>query len=245
MQIVILGESMARIISTDRSIIPACDVTMARYEEILKHTACMPQVGAYKLGASLALSEGLPRLVETARRYTSKPLIYDHQKACTDIPDTGLEFLKTLKRSGVDAIIFFPLSGPATQSSWIAAARDVGLPVIAGGHMTHEMFLLSQGGYIDDSSVEKMYEMSASLGIKDFVVPGNKPSVIANVRRLLAKHGMIPVFYAPGFISQGGKLSDAAVEAGPNWHAIVGRAIYEAKDIHSAVLSICGTAISI
>ena len=64
---------MNSVISIDRSIIPACDVTRERYEEIVRSTHDIPQVGAYKIGASLAISVGLSALVEIARRYTNKP----------------------------------------------------------------------------------------------------------------------------------------------------------------------------
>lgn len=222
----------------DRSIIPACDVDKNKYEEIIRETHAIPQVGAYKISASLGLSVGLPALVEIARRYTDKPLIYDHQKAGTDIPDTGKEFAVTMRNCGIDALIIFPLAGPATQTAWIQSAQKVGLPVITGGHMTHERFLASEGGYIDDAAIEKMFTTSAFHGVTDYVVPGNKPEVIKKIRALLLANKIDPVFYAPGFISQGGSISDAASVAGPRWHAIVGRAIYEARDIQKAVQSL-------
>ncbi len=229
---------MSTIIKIDRSIVPACDVSKERYEDIIKETQSILRIGAYKIGAALALSSGLPSLVEIARRYTEKPLIYDHQKACTDIPDMGRGFAKTIKESGIDAMIVFPLSGPATQTAWIQSAQEIGLTIIAGGHMTHERYLSSDGGYIEDRAVDKMFTNSAFLGIEDYVVPGNKPGVISHIRDLLSSHGVDPVFYAPGFISQGGKISEAAQAAGSRWHAIVGRAIYEAHDLQKAVESL-------
>lgn len=229
---------MRSIINVDRSIIPACDVDRKRYEEIVKETRDIPQVGAYKIGAALALELGLPKVVEIARKHTTKPLIYDHQKASTDIPDTGKTFVRTVKDSGIDALIIFPLSGPATQTAWIQSAKEIGLPLISGGHMTHERFLRSEGGYIDDEAVDKMFTISASHGIRDYVVPGNKPDVIEKLRKQLLDHKIDPIFYAPGFITQGGSISEAAQVAGPRWHAIVGRALYEAHDIHKAALNI-------
>jgi hypothetical protein len=106
---------MQRIIQRDRSIIPACDVDLKRFEEIVKATRDLPKVGAYKISAALALSSGLPEVIRIARKHTDKPLIYDHQKAGTDIPETGKVFAQTLKACGVDALIIFPLSGPATR----------------------------------------------------------------------------------------------------------------------------------
>ena len=225
---------MSDIIPIDRSVIPACDVGLERFEEIVRETDGVPKIGGYKIGASLALSAGLPRVAEVARKHTAKPLIYDHQKACTDIPPTGQAFVAAVKDAGIDAVILFPLSGPATQTAWIQSAQEAGLAVIIGGHMTHERYLLSEGGYVDDAAVAKMFTIAANHGITDYVVPGNKPSVISGLRELLESHSVQPVFYAPAFIAQGGQISEAASVAGARWHAIVGRAIYESREIRKA-----------
>jgi orotidine-5'-phosphate decarboxylase len=232
---------MNKLINRDRSIIPACDFdSIQKFEEILKATADIPAVGAYKIGATLGLFHSLPALAKIARKYTNKPLIYDHQKAGTDIPDTGKSFMAMLKDAGIDSIIIFPLSGPATETAWIEASKESGLNLICGGHMTHKNFTVAEGGYIADDAIEKMYLTAANLGIVDFVVPGNKPEVIMTIRKTLEAKNVTPVFYSPGFISQGGTISDAAKAAGSQWHAIVGRAIYESTDIKKSV----GTLIS-
>ncbi|MEM4359996.1 MAG: orotidine 5'-phosphate decarboxylase / HUMPS family protein [Candidatus Bilamarchaeaceae archaeon] len=223
------------IIKRERSIVIACDVNLKLYERILEETAGMETVGGYKLGFYLALRYGLPKLVKLARKYTDKPLIYDHQKAATDIPDTGEKFAEVCKNAGVDGVILFPHAGPETEKEWIDAAKRFGLGVIVGGLMTHKGYLKSDGGYIDDDAVRSMYLNAAKQGVNEFVVPGNKPDKIAEIKNMLETEGVEPVFYAPGFIAQGGKISDAAKIAGKSWHAIVGRAVYEAKDIKNAV----------
>ncbi len=227
---------MKDLIGIPRSIIPACDVDVARFEEIVKSTSDIEYVGAYKIGAALALSVGLREVVKLAKRYTDKPLIYDHQKAGTDIPETGAHLIKTIKECKIDALIIFPLAGPKTQTTWINAAKEVGLPIILGGHMTHDRFLVSEGGYVDDAAIDKMYQLSATHKIRDYVVPGNKPDVIKRIREDLIARDIEPIFYAPGFVDQGGKISDAAKVAGPRWHAIVGRAIYESRNMKEAAL---------
>lgn len=229
---------MPEIIPIDRSVIPACDVDIERFKDILRETDAIPRIGAYKLGVTLALSLGLPKLVEIARNLTNKPLIYDHQKAGTDIPDMGGAFASVVKESGIDAIIIFPLSGPETQTAWIQEAKKAGLSVITGGYMTHKRYVVSEGGYIADSAVDAMFINSALQGISDYVVPGNKPEIIRHLRESLVAHGVDPVFYAPGFIAQGGEISEAASVAGAKWHAIVGRAVYDAGDIQKAAESL-------
>ena len=72
------------------------------------------------------------------------------------------------------------------------------------------------------------------LGVKDFVVPGNKPEKIIEYKGFLESLDVEPILYSPGLISQGGSLTESAKAAGNNWHAIVGRALYNAKDINKA-----------
>jgi orotidine-5'-phosphate decarboxylase len=218
-----------------RSLIPACDVALDRYEQIVRETADLPEVGAYKVSAMLGLAHGLGAVVDVARRHTSKPLIYDHQKAGTDIPDTGRGFMETVAEAGVDAVILFPFAGPTTQKAWIQAAQEAHLDVIVGAHMTHANFADNDGGYISTRSIEKIFRLAANVGVKHFVVPGNNAEAITAIRGFVAADISEPIFYAPGFVAQGGEISAAGAAAGPRWHAIVGRAIYEAADIRVAV----------
>ncbi|MCX5819815.1 MAG: orotidine 5'-phosphate decarboxylase [Deltaproteobacteria bacterium] len=232
---------MANLISQPRTVIPACDVDVSRFEKLIKETANVEKIGAYKIGMLLGLSHGLPKIVEIARKYTNKPLIYDHQKAATDIPDTGKEFARIIQNAGIDAVILFPQAGPATLTAWTQRAMEKGLTVIVGGHMTHDRYLASEGGYIADESIERIYLDAAKLGVVDFVVPGNRPSFIIKIREKIIGLGIQPVFYAPGFIAQGGKISDAAKVAGPKWHAIVGRAIYDEPDMRQSAVTLAAS----
>ncbi|MCK4247944.1 MAG: orotidine 5-phosphate decarboxylase, partial [Methanomicrobia archaeon] len=133
-----------RIIKRDRSVIPACDVPLELYERIVRETADIEGIGGYKVGFFLGLDYGLPKIVEIARKYTDKPVIYDHQKAGTDIPDMGGKFAKICKKAGVDAVILFPQSGPETEKAWIEAAKEEGLGIIVGGLMTHPKYKKSE-----------------------------------------------------------------------------------------------------
>jgi orotidine-5'-phosphate decarboxylase len=226
-----------KIINRDRSVIPACDVqTLEQFEHLVKQTADVEGIGGYKIGFGLGLRHGLSKVVETARKYTNKPLIYDHQKAGTDIPDTGKDFANVMKESGIDTVILFPQAGPETERAWIYHALDQGLNVIVGGRMTHHAYSVSEGGFITDEGALDMYRIAARANINNFVVPGNKPEVIQQIRNVVEEENVHPVFYAPGFIAQGGKIADAAQAAGDRFHGIVGRGIYEAKDIKAAAI---------
>ncbi len=222
---------MNKIIQRDRSVIPACDVPLDICEEIAKETADIEKIGGYKIGPALTGRPGYDKVVEVARRYTNKPLIFDAQKWGTDIPDTAEKILRPVKESGIDAVILFPQSGPATEYAWIKVAQELELGVIVGGLMTHPKYIRSEGGYIADEAVMEMYMNAAKLGVRNFVVPGNRPDDIKRIKKTLEKFTETTVtFYAPGFIAQGGKISDAAEAAGDKWHAIVGRGIYFNKE---------------
>ncbi|MDE1822776.1 MAG: orotidine 5'-phosphate decarboxylase [Candidatus Micrarchaeota archaeon] len=227
---------MGSVVKYKRSIVPAADFdTVRKLRKLVQETHDVKGIGAYKLGAELAVGHGLKKLVETVREFTGIPIVYDHQKGMTDIPDTGEGFLTMVKESGVDAFIGFPLSGPATQEEWIRQAQDIGLKIIMGGEMTHPKFKSSEGGYIADDKLDEMYLLSARLGVLDFVVPGNRKERVAHYHEILEPIvGDELTFWAPGFVAQGGVLSDAAKAAGDSFHAIVGRGIYAAKDMRKA-----------
>ena len=225
------------IIKISRSVIPACDVAeLEKFEEIVEETAQIEKIGAYKIGFELGLQYGWGKVVKTARKHSDKPIIYDHQKAGTDIPDTGKNFASVCKKAKLDAAILFPQAGPETEKAWITALKEAGIAVIVGGEMTHKGYLENESGYIMDEAPKRMYENAVISGVNDFVVPGNKPEKISFYRSFLESKGAEPVLYSPGLIAQGGKISDSAKVAGKHWHAIVGRALYEAPNIRKAAL---------
>jgi orotidine-5'-phosphate decarboxylase len=230
-------QTRERLIETPRSIIPACDVnTLEHYERIIQETGDIEGIGGYKVGFELGLTYGLPEVVARGKKYTSKPIIYDHQKAGSDIPDTAMNFARTMQAAGVDSAIIFPQAGPETQKAWIQSLQDKGINVMVGLHMTHQKFLESEGGYISDSAPFRAFELAANMGVRDFVVPGNKVESVAKYREFLESilgEGGFDL-YAPGFVKQGGRIEDAAKAAGNNWHAIVGSGIYSKDDMRSA-----------
>ncbi|MBI3190681.1 orotidine 5'-phosphate decarboxylase [archaeon] len=207
---------------------------LERFEQIVKETADNEKVKGYKIGFQLGLLYSLPRVVEIVRKYApNKKIIYDHQKAGTDIPDTGLNYAEVMKGSGVDAAIIFPQSGPVTQVRWTGELLQNGIDVFVGGEMTHKGYKRSEGGYIDDKAFEEMYVRAAKQGVVNFIVPGNKIDRIKIYKEIISEYVDDPSFGSPGFVTQGGNLSEATKVLGDNWIAIVGRDIMNAKDIRA------------
>lgn len=222
-----------RLIEAERSVIVAADVpNLEALRELVESTCDVEGIGGYKVGLELAIPNGLRAVVNAIREYTDLPIIYDHQKGGTDIPELGEKFAKSVKLSGVDAVILFPFGGAATEEEWIKACQREGLVVLVGGYMTQKKFLARDGGFIADKAPEKIYLIAAKNGVRDFVVPGNKVEFVQKYRELLENSlgkGNF-VLYAPGFIVQGGNISETGKVAGDNWHAIVGSAIYKAEN---------------
>ncbi len=192
-------------------------------------------------------------VVDATKGETGKPVIYDHQKAGTDIPEeTPQKFMDAMVISGINAIILMPQAGPITEYEWIKAAQERNLGVIVGGEMTHPRYkegdLRNLGdknyteifrnlgidrtitGFIRQHTPEDMYEIAARMGVKNFVVPGNKPDKIREYRKLIKNCGISgESYWSPGLVAQGGEISEGGKAAGERFHAIVGRGIYQKK----------------
>ena len=219
-----------------RSVIVAADVYSALLGNLVEATHEVKGIGGYKVGMQLVLNHGLFNTVAMVKDSTDLPVIFDYQKAGNDIPAMGEPFAQICKDAKVDAAILFPFGGEQTQKDWIKALQDRGVGVLVGAHMTQPGFLWSEGGYIHDSAPGRIFENAAKEGIKDFVVPGNKAEFVKQYKELFDRvvgPGEYTL-YAPGFITQGGEISEMAQAAGDNWHAIVGSAIYNAVDIKKA-----------
>lgn len=217
----------------NKSLIFAADVdSIADLDFFAHQLRNIEGLSAIKIGFRMAFRR-LDAAVDIIKQQCGDEMviIYDHQKAGNDIPEMGKGFAQDLKSAGVDVAILFPFTGPRTQAVWTESCLNSGLQVMTGGIMTHLGFLVSEGGYIADDAPLRIYRLAAELGVRHFVVPGNKPDWVLRIRGLLVEilgDGNFTLS-APGFISQGGNISECGAVAGNFWHAIVGSAIYKAS----------------
>lgn len=223
-----MSQEQGRLITLPKSIIPAADLDGEHLPTLCRAVRGIQEVAAIKLGLDLGLT-GLQQVVGVVKEANPGLLtIFDLQKAGNDIPDMGSKFAKRLKASGVDAAILFPFTGPETQKAWTEACMEEGLIVLTGGIMTHPKFLVSEGGYIFDDVPLRIYHLAIKLGVRNFVVPGNKLSWVKELYAIFDREigaGNFDLF-APGFITQGGDVSECGKAAGPQFHAICGSGIY-------------------
>jgi orotidine-5'-phosphate decarboxylase len=212
----------------ERRVIPALDVLeIDSALRIVRSVGDMPIVYGFKLGFPLALSYGLPTLVEQIRRISNKPIIYDHQKGGTDIPDTGQLFAEVLQRSGISEAILFPQAGPVTLRAWVDALRERDVKVIIGGVMTHAGYLVSEGGYLVDEAILGIYGHAAELGVRSFVVPLTRLELVRSVADSLQGVEQCE-FYSPGFGTQGGGIE--GLELLSRLYVIIGRSLLKAEN---------------
>ena len=210
-------------------IIPALDISdLDRAATLAATVGGHPLVYGFKVGFSLGLTHGLPVVVARIKAVApDKPIIYDHQKAGTDIPATGELFAATLASAGIDQVILFPQAGPTTQAAWIDACMAHGLKVILGGAMTHHGYLATEGGYLRDDAPAQMYRNARQAGVGAFVVPLTRPELT----RKLMDHAGLPAdgeYYSPGYGKQGG--DPAAFDFIHTHYLIIGRSLLEADD---------------
>ncbi len=220
---------MTDLFSRDHGLIPACDMLdLEELSEVVEATCHLSFIAGYKIGMSLSLANGLGRVVETIRRHTSLPVIYDHQKFGTDVPDIcSGSVIRLFASVGIGAVIIFPEAGIRTLEASVNALRDAGLVPFVGGEMTHPGYLQSEGGYIEDGAPSRMYRDAAGLSVEYFIVPGTRFESMERYRAELSALVERPRFLFPGIgRGQGGDIVAAfeAVNPYPSY-AIVGRGI--------------------
>lgn len=221
---------MKKIFTEDRGLIVALDVdTIEQASVVADAMRGVPKVVGFKLGFELGY-EGLAEAVDGVREAYNQPTlaIMDHQKGGNDIPEMGVRFAKKMRKANVDAAILFPFIGPVSLEAWVKALQDEDIGVMVGFVMTHKGFLASEGGVLPVAAFRDVFGQACKLGVRDFVVPGNKENWITNIRMEIEAYLKAGEYSlsAPGFVTQGGDISAAGAVAGPRLNPIVGSGIY-------------------
>jgi orotidine-5'-phosphate decarboxylase len=203
-------------------IIPALDLNLEDAIVLLeKLKPVEDKLAALKIGSLQAMDMGLTEAVSKLRDKSSLPIIYDHQKACTDIPSIVEKQVKMVSDCGASAFIAVPLgAGPKSLESFVKACTTYNILYIVLLEMTHE----KANAYLVEGTPRKVFDKARELGVEYFVCPGNKPAMIKEYKSWDSKIKIL----SPGIGAQGGSIEEA-VQAGCDY-PIVGRAIYEADD---------------
>ena len=229
----------------EHGVIVACDVlSIEHFRELVSRTYHIEGIVGYKVGATLGLSYGLGALSEIVREHCDLPLIYDHQKAGTDIPQMGEKFAEVCSSSGINSMIIFPQAGPETEKAFIRAIFEKNMVPMVGGEMTHTAYLEKEGGFIKNDSPERIYRVGAENGVEYFILPGNRYDAIKKYNEFLSEMISAPKYCMPGIGSQGGEIGKAfSILKGRSAYAIVGSAIYRSSNIENAAKGFCSEAL--
>ena len=224
--------AQVKLLHEDYGVIVAADVTtIDKLQSLAEISAHVEEVVGIKVGFSLALRYGLPSLVKAIRDKCSLPVIYDHQKAGTDIPQMGKALADCCVEAGIIGVIIFPQAGPKTLESFVGAIFERDMVPIVGLVMTHPAYLVSEGGFIADDAPKRICEIALENGVRHFVLPGTKTELVSEyVAGPLLKEKPCKILM-PGIGSQGGEIARAFSAAkGHHCFAIIGSAIYGASD---------------
>jgi orotidine-5'-phosphate decarboxylase len=237
---------MGELFQLRRGVIPAGDVhDLTQFRNLVRATFELDGIVGYKVGALLGLTYGLPLVVSIVKEYTDLPVIYDHQKAGTDIPQLGEKFARVCAEAGIRGVIIFPQAGPETETAFIDALVAEGLIPMVGGEMTHPRYMAKDGGFIRDNAPLEIYQLAAARGVEHFILPGTKPAMMNRYHSVLSSLVKEPKYSMPGIGRQGGEIpaAFAAVGSAPAY-AIIGASIYEQADMRSAAQRYCDEALS-
>jgi len=230
----------------NHGVIPACDVdSLDELAWILSGTSNISGIVGYKIGCSLALRYGLQRVCRLVRDYCDYPIIYDHQKAGTDISYIGEKIMTICGLAGVDFVYVFPLAGPEIEQAYIQLAQSNNVIPVIGGGMTHCTYLASERGFIDNNAPSKIYEIAAKMGVEHFAMPGNRLEFIEKHVGLIAGSIEEPKFLFCGIGRQGGTVEQAfKASGGQASYAVIGTSIYRAGNLGKAVRELCDRALA-
>ena len=222
-------------------IVPALDLlTVGDLQRVVSATCEVEGIVAYKLGLQAVLHIGLFEAVATVRALTDLPIIYDHQKAGADMPDSAEGFVHICAQADIAGLILFPVAGPTAVREFVGHTLAAGLDAVVGGHIPVPDYTASGGGYFVDDVLDLIARDAVAVGAKQVVLPANDTAGIRRRSRWLCEHVADPVVYLTGIGPLGGTIAEsfAAAEGVPVRRAVVGRRICSAVDPRQAAESV-------
>ncbi len=214
-------------------IVPALDLlTVDDLRRVVEATTDVEGIVAYKVGLQAVLHIGLFRAVAAIRELSGLPLIYDHQKAGADMPDSAKGFVSICAQADLAGLILFPVAGPTAVREFVGHTLAAGLDAVVGGHIPVPDYTDSGGGYFVDDVLDRLLDDAVEIGATQVVFPANDLDGIRRRSAWLAERVPEPVVYLTGIGPLGGTIPDsfAAAAGVPVRRAVVGRRICAAVD---------------
>lgn len=212
--------------STCPGIIPSLDVDIDEAVKLSSEISELErEISGLKIGSVLAWNHGLPKVVKELRKVNNCPIIFDAQKAGTDIPEIVKEQVKVVANANIDAFIASPLgAGSSTLEAFIDSCFKYNIVPIVVLEMTHPNF----DAFLAKNAPEAVLKQSLEQDVACFVAPANKPERLKVYKEIAKTKQRDIKIFSPGIGPQGGG-PDSAVKAGADF-VIVGRSIYKAEN---------------
>lgn len=223
-------------------VVPALDLlTVDDLRRVVEATSEVDGIVAYKLGLQAVLHVGLFDAVAAVRELTALPLIYDHQKAGADMPDSAAGFVSICAKADISGLILFPVAGPTAVREFVGHTLAAGLDAVVGGHIPVPDYTVAGGGYFVDDVLDRLLVDAVAVGARQVVFPANDPAGIRRRSAWLASQVDHPVVYLTGIGPLGGTIAEsfAAADGIGVRRAVVGRRICSAPDPGEAAKIVC------
>lgn len=153
-----------------------CDTTLKDFMEVINLTYDQKEVLGYKIGSKLINEIGFINLNKYIYNLVNKYIIYD----CIEAGNTNSYISKgifdNIINSNIDSIVISPRSGPKYYLEWLNLLLSQNIHIIINGLPNIKNYLVSDGGYISDSSIIDIYMQAASKNIFDFLFTAEKPN---------------------------------------------------------------------
>ena len=214
-------------------IVPALDLqTVDELRRVVRETCQIEGIVEYKLGLQAVLHIGLFQAVDAVRELTDLPIVYDHQKAGADMPDSAAGFAEICSHADIEGLIIFPVAGPTAVREFVGHSLAAGLQPVVGGHIPVPDYSISGGGYMANDALERIIALAAETGATRFVLPANDPARIERTTKWLLDTVAYPVLYLTGIGPLGGSITESfgAAKGMPIRRAVIGRRICSADD---------------
>ena len=217
-----------RIIPSDRSLVFDCCFPYRDFPKFLEETKGIVQIDANKIDA-IAGGVGWENWIKLSKEKTpERKIIYDHQKLGRDVKHIIPGLVEEFKRVGFDAIIVYPKSDEI-MGIYVREAKRRNLGIIIGGKMTNEKD--------DDEKAYLFYLNAIEMGVTNLGIPASGKTDYRFIENLVERINKIKKhedfdYYPIGIGPQGGTIEGVVNALGKSarFHAIVGRAIYDAPD---------------
>ena len=208
------------------SIIVALDIPLQKASRLVRDLEKVEdKIAAYKISSLQVMESGLKSVVAELRLATKLPLIYDHQKGATDIPEIVEQQVKSASDYGVNAFIGVPQgAGSKSLESFVSACQRNKVEPIVLIEMSHS----ESDKYLHTDYAWRVFQDAVGLGVRHIVAPGNKVERLKLIREWIKQSGKEISILRPGIGAQGGKAKEA-VQAGTDY-PIIGRQIYESEN---------------